>query len=118
MEIKQRMSKRYGWLLGIVVLVTVGLLVACGSSYNQSSDGLVLVGSQGSGLIETFSFNPFNGHVSAISNTPADTSTKTCVLNGVPTSIVINPAGTFAYTILTENTSCSGSSTGILSFKI
>jgi 6-phosphogluconolactonase (cycloisomerase 2 family) len=118
MEIKQRMSKRFLWLLGAVVVVAIGFLVACGSNYNQSSDGLVLVGSQGSGLIETFSFNPFNGHVSAIANTPTDTSNETCVLKGVPTSIVINPAGTFAYTILTANTSCSGSSTGILTLKI
>ena len=57
MEIKQRMSKRLAWLLGVVVLVAIGLLVACGSNYSASSDGLVLVGSQGSGLIETFSFN-------------------------------------------------------------
>src|ERR1035437_9665831 len=41
MEIKQRMSKRFGWLLGVGVLVTIGALVACGSNYNQSSDGLV-----------------------------------------------------------------------------
>ncbi len=56
MEIKQRMSKRFGWLLGVVTLVLVGLLMACGSNYNSSSDGLLLVGSQGSGLLETFSF--------------------------------------------------------------
>src|SRR3984893_16396462 len=118
MEIKHRMSKRYGWLLGIVVLVTIGLLVACGSSYNSSSDGLVLVGSQGSGLIETFSFNLFNGHVSAIENTPIDTSNQVCVLNGVPTSIVVNPAGTFAYAIISARSDCPGSSTGILTFKI
>jgi 6-phosphogluconolactonase (cycloisomerase 2 family) len=118
MEIKQRMSKRFLWLLGVVILVSIGLLVACGSNYNQSSDGLVLVGSQGSGLIETFSFNLFNGHVSAIANSPADTSAKVCVLNGVPTSIVVNPAGTFAYAILNANSSCQGSKTGILTFKI
>ena len=118
MEIKQRMSKRFLWLLGAVVVIAIGFLVACSSSYNQSSDGLVLVGSQGSALIETFSFNPFNGHVSAISNTPTDTSTETCVLSGVPTSIVINPAGSFAYTIITANTSCPSSTTGILTLKI
>jgi Lactonase, 7-bladed beta-propeller len=118
MEIKQRMSKRFGWLLGVVILMTIGLLVACGSSYNPSSDGLALVGSQGSGLIETFSFNPFNGHVSAIANTPADTANKVCVLNGVPTSIVVNPAGTLAYAIITARSDCPGSSTGILTFKI
>src|ERR1700676_2940422 len=118
MEINERMSKQFGWLLGVAVLVTVGLLVACGSNYNPSSDGLVLVGSQGSGLIETFSFNLFNGHLSAISNTPADTSSKVCVLKGVPTSIVVNRAGTFAYAIINSNSSCPGSATGILTFKV
>ncbi len=112
------MSKRFGWLLGVVVLVTIGLLVACSSNYNASSDGLVLVGSQGSGLIETFGFNLFNGHLSEISNTPTDTSNEVCVLNGVPTSIVVNPAGTFAYAILNSNSSCPGSTTGILAFKV
>ena len=104
MEINERMSKRFGWLLGVVVLVTIGLLVACGSNYNPSSDGLVLVGSQGSGLIETFSFNLFNGHLSAISNTPTDTSSKVCVLKGFPGSIVVDPKGVYAYTILNGNT--------------
>ena len=55
------MSKRFAWLLGVVVLVAIGVLVACGTTYNSSSEGLVLVGSQGSGLIETFSFNLGSG---------------------------------------------------------
>ena len=118
MEITQRMSKRFGWLLGVVVLVTIGLLVACGSNYNQSTDGLVLVGSQGSGLIETFGFNPFNGHISAIANTPTDTSNNVCVLNGVPASIVIDPKGVYAYAIIMARSDCAGSKTGILAFKI
>jgi DNA-binding beta-propeller fold protein YncE len=122
MEINERMSKRFGWLLGVVVLVTIGLLVACGSNYNPSSDGLVLVGSQGSGLIETFSFNLFSGHLSAISNTPTDTSSKVCVLNGFPGSIVVDPKGVYAYTILNGNTSCdtstAKSTTGLLAFKV
>jgi 6-phosphogluconolactonase (cycloisomerase 2 family) len=118
MEINQRMSKRFAWLLGVVVLVSIGVLVACGSNYNASSDGLVLVGSQGSGLIETFSFNLNNGGSSAISNTPADTSGQVCVLKGIPSSIVTDPKGAYAYTILNENSSCTSSSTGILAFKI
>ena len=48
------MSKRW-WLLGVGVLVSIGALLACGSNYNRSQDGLLLVGSKGSGLIETFS---------------------------------------------------------------
>jgi 6-phosphogluconolactonase (cycloisomerase 2 family) len=118
MEINQRMSKRFGWLLGVVVLVSIGLLVACGSKYNSSSDGLILVGSQGSGLIETFRFNLGSGSASAISNSPADTSSKTCVLNGIPSSLVVDPKGTYAYAIINANDSCTGSKTGIAAFKV
>src|SRR5580700_784923 len=122
-EIKLRMSKRFGWRLGVVGLILIGLLVACGSSYNSSSDGLLLVGSQGSGLIETFSFNLNGGSVSAIGNTPNDTSNDVCVLNGIPSSIVIDPAGAYAYTIINGNSACNTDPTnpsinGILAFKI
>jgi 6-phosphogluconolactonase (cycloisomerase 2 family) len=112
------MSKRLAWLLGVVGLVLIGLLVACGTTYNASSDGLILVGSQGSGLIETFSFNVGSGHVSAVSNTPADTANQTCVLNGVPSSLVMDPAGTYAYAIINAIPACSGSTNGILAFKV
>jgi 6-phosphogluconolactonase (cycloisomerase 2 family) len=113
------MSKRFAWLLGVLVLVSIAVLVACGSNYNASSDGLVLVSSQGSGLIETFSFGLSNGHISTISNPPSDTSNEVCVLNGIPSSIVIDPAGAYAYTIVTASPLCdSGGATGILAFKI
>ena len=119
MEINQRMSKRLAWLLGVVVLVSIGVLVACGSNYNASaSDGLILVGGEGSGLIETFSFNLNNGGSSAISNTPTDTSSQVCVLKGIPSSIVIDPAGAYAYTIINANSQCAGSTNGILAFKV
>jgi Lactonase, 7-bladed beta-propeller len=119
METKERMSKRFAWLFGVVVLIAIGVLVACGNNYNASSDGLVLVGSQGSGLIETFGFNLFNGHLSELANNPFDTSNDVCVLGGVPTSLVINPAGTFAFAILNANSSCpNGGTTGIQVFKI
>jgi 6-phosphogluconolactonase (cycloisomerase 2 family) len=118
MEINQRMSKRFAWLLGVVVLVSIGVLVACGTTYNASSDGLVLVGSQGSGLIETFSFNLGTGSVSAISNTPTDTSNQTCVLNGVPSSLVVDPKGTYAYAIINAVSTCPGGTTGLLAFKV
>src|SRR6266567_837780 len=116
------MSKRLAWLLGVMGLVLIGLLVACGTTYNSSSDGLVLVGSQGSGLIETFSFNLSSGHASAVDNTPADTASQTCGLNGVPSSLVVDPAGAFAYAIINANPACdtstSKSTTVILAFKI
>ncbi len=113
------MSKR-SWLLGVGTLVLIGLLLACGSSFNSSTDGLAVVGSQGSGLLETFSFTLNNGHISAIANTPSDTSSQTCVLGGLPSSIVIDPAGVYAYAIVSGNGSTCGdsSSKGIMAFKI
>jgi 6-phosphogluconolactonase (cycloisomerase 2 family) len=121
MEMNERMSKRLG-LLGVVVLVAIGVLVACGSNYNSSSDGLLLVGSQGSGLIETFSFSLNSGHALALANTPVDTSSQTCVLGGAPASMVMDPAGVYAYTIINEDPSCNTqtftSVTGILAFKV
>jgi 6-phosphogluconolactonase (cycloisomerase 2 family) len=123
LEIKQRMAKRFGWLLGAVALVLIGLLVACGSYYNASSDGLLIVGSQGSGLLETFAFTLNSGSIYAVSNNPNDTSNDVCVLNGVPSSIVVDPAGAYAYTIINANSLCDTdptkpSTTGILAFKI
>jgi|SRR5579862_2068367 len=112
------MSTRFAWLLGLAVLVGLGLLVACGSNYNSSSDGLMLVGSQGSALIETFSFNLNSGHPFGISNPPSSTADATCILPGLPSSIVMDPAGAYAYTIVTANTTCPGSTTGILSIKV
>jgi 6-phosphogluconolactonase (cycloisomerase 2 family) len=112
------MSKRL-WLLGVGVLASIAVLVACGTNYNSSSDGLLLVGSQGSGLIETFSFTLDKGKISAIANSPSDTANKTCVLNGFPFSIVVDPTGTYAYTIIQKNSSCGASSaTGIQAFKV
>jgi hypothetical protein len=120
MEIKLRMSKRFvAWLsLALVALVALGLLVACGTLYSPSSDGLMLVGSQGSALIETYSFNLSNGHISSVSNPPSDTSTDTCVLPGLPGSMVVDPTGAYGYVILTANSTCPSSKTAIASFKI
>lgn len=116
------MSKRLGWLLAVMVLILIGLLVACGTTYNSSSDGLVLVGSQGSGLIETFSFNLGSGSAQAVGNTPNDTINQVCVLNGLPSSLVLDPAGAYAYTIINANSSCNTatatSATGLLVLKV
>lgn len=86
------MSTRLAWLLGVVGLVAIALLMACGSKYSASSDGLVLVGSQGSNVIQSFSFNLGNGHIAGISSPPAT--------NGTPSAMVLDPAGAYAYVII------------------
>jgi Lactonase, 7-bladed beta-propeller len=111
------MSKRLG-LLGLAGLVFIALLIACGSNYNPSSDGLVIVGSQGSALLESFGFNLNTGGVTALANNPTDTSSETCVLTGIPSSIVIDPAGAYAYAIMNQNSACTSSGTGIQAFQI
>jgi len=120
MEIKQRMSKRFAWLLGIAVLVSIGLLVACGTSYHSTSDGLVIVGSQGSALLQTFSFDLDNGGISSVYNSTAGTGSETCVLPGQPEAIILDPAGAYAYAILNSATStlCQNTVTGIQAFKV
>jgi 6-phosphogluconolactonase (cycloisomerase 2 family) len=112
------MSKRFAWPLGLTGLILIGFLIACSSAYNSSSDGLMLVGSQGSALIETYSFELSTGSVNTVANSPTDTSDEVCVLNGNPYGIVIDPAGQYAYVALQANAACSGSQTGIQSFKI
>jgi len=100
MEIKRRMQKKFGWLLGLGVLL-VGALVACQTIYDPSIDGLVLVGSQGSYLVQTYTFSLTSGHMATAANSTSSTVALTCVLPGSPGNLVMNPAGTFAYAILT-----------------
>jgi len=90
------MSTRFTWLLGILILLSIGLLVACGSHFSASSDGLLLVPSQDSQVIQTFSFNLTNGKVSTINNPPAT--------NGKGSSVVLDPTGAFAYVLVDQNT--------------
>src|SRR6202008_4007653 len=99
METMERMSKRF-WLLGFLGLILVALLAACGSTYNSSSNGLVLVGSQGSSVIQTFSLNPNSGHIGTVANSTNDTGNSTCILNGLPAQMVMDPKGAYAYVIM------------------
>jgi len=112
------MSKRL-WLLGLAGLILAGLLVACGSNYNSSSNGLVLVGSQGSSVIQTYSFDLNKGSVSPIANSTNDTGNETCLLNGSPAAMVSDPAGQYAYVIFNASTQCpSANQPGIAVFQI
>ena len=117
METNERMSKRF-WLLGLVALILAGLLMACGSNYNSSTNGLMLVGSQGSSVIQTYSFNLSSGHVSSIANSTNDTGNQTCLLNGLPGPMVVDPKGAYSYVIMSPTSQCSNSQLGIAVFQV
>lgn len=113
------MSKRLGLLGAVIGLVLIGLLLACGSNYNPSQDGLLLVGSQGSSVIQTYTFTLSNGHVSSIANPTSDTANETCLLNGSPSSMVVNPAGTYLYVIFNKSDQCPNATKfGIAIFQV
>lgn len=112
------MSKRFGWLLGLGVLVAIAFLVACGS-YSPSSDGLVIVPSLGSDVVQSFSFNLSSGHASRINSNPAIPGPPD---QGGPSAIVLDPSGQFAFVtsshLLNPSTDQCTSSSTIATFKI
>lgn len=109
--------KRWAWLTGLAILVGIAFLVACSNTYNPLSNGLVIVGSQGSGLLETFSFSLLAGNNIPILNSPLNTQLQTCMLNGIPTSLVLDPKGAYAYAIVNGST-CPNGKTGIQAFQV
>jgi len=112
------MWKRF-WLLGVVALVSAVLLLACGSKYNSSSQGLLLVGSQGSNIIQTFSFDLNSGHAAAVANSTNDTAGQTCVLNGSPAGMVMHPSGAYSYAIFNASSQCpNATQPGIAAFQV
>jgi len=114
----KRPSNRFVWLAGFALLIAIAVLVACGTTYKQGTDGLVLVGSQGSAVIQTFSFGLANGHIASVYNSTNDTGSETCALPGQPASMLLDPTGTYAYVILEATAPCAGSQFGIQGFQV
>ena len=106
------MRTRFTWVLGLLGLISIGLLIACGTKYSQSNNGLVVVSSQGSAVMETFSLDLNNGSVAQINNTAGPPTP------GLPSAVVLDPAGAFAYVIVTQNSLITPSSTGIAVFPV
>src|SRR5580698_2976411 len=97
MEIKRRMRTRLAWIVAILVLISIGVLMACNSKYSSNDNGLVVIPSQGGGplvnnqlngpVMETFSLDLSNGSTSEINNVNGPPTP------GLPTAIVLDPAG-------------------------
>jgi 6-phosphogluconolactonase (cycloisomerase 2 family) len=116
------MRTRLTWILAVLALVSIGVLIACGTKYSSSSNGLVVVPSQGGAtlegqggpVMETFSLDLANGAVSEINNVNGPPTP------GLPTSVVLDPAGAFAYVIVYQNPIVPGGGgvTGIATFQV
>jgi 6-phosphogluconolactonase (cycloisomerase 2 family) len=117
------MWTRFAWMVALLALVALGFLMACNSKYSSNDNGLVVVPSQGGGplvnnqqngpVMETFSLDLSNGSTTEINNVNGPPTP------GLPTAIVLDPAGNNAYVIVTENPAVPGGSvTGIAAFPI
>lgn len=107
------MRTRLTWIVAILALVSIGVLMACSTKYTSSTDGLVVMPSQGSLAMETFSLDINNGRMSEINNVNGPPTP------GLPTAIILDPAGAFAYVIVTQNPVVPGGGvTGITAFPV
>lgn len=106
------MSRRCTWVFAVLVLLAVAALLACNSTYNASQDGLVIVPTLGSAVMQAFSFNLSNGHVQTINTAPA--------ILGQPTAMALDSSGSFAYVTIVPNSTVfqTVSVTSIASYTI
>jgi 6-phosphogluconolactonase (cycloisomerase 2 family) len=111
-EKKGRMRKRFTWVLGALAVVGLGLLLACSAKYSTNNNGLVVVPSQGSAVVQSFSLDLGNGHIAVINNVNGPPTP------GIPTSVVLDPTGNYAYVIVQENAVLNPSSTGVAAYTI
>ena len=108
------MWTRLTWIVAILALVAIGFLMACSTKYSSSStsNALVVVPSQGSAVMQSFSINLANGESSQINNVNGPPTP------GLPTAVILDPAGKFAYVIMKQSAALVPSVTGIGVFPI
>ena len=106
------MRKRFTWFVAALVLVSFGLL-ACSVKYSPNNDALLVSPSQGLAVMQSFSVDLQNGHVSQIYNVNGPPT------EGIPTQVVLDPQGEHAYVILQQNVAVPGGSiNGIATYNI
>jgi 6-phosphogluconolactonase (cycloisomerase 2 family) len=106
------MRTRFTWVLAVAALVSAGIMLACSTNYSSSSNGLVVVSTQTDYVMDSFSLTLGNGHISQIYNQQGPPT------NGIPTAVVLDPAGANAYVVVTKSTYVNDSSTGVESFPV
>jgi 6-phosphogluconolactonase len=106
------MRKRLTWVLGTVAVVALGLLVACSAKYSSNNNGLVVVPTQGLAVMQSFSLDLGNGHIAVINDVNGPPTP------GIPTSVVLDPTGNYAYVIVQANSVLNPSTTGVAAYSI
>jgi len=109
------MRTRFVWIAAVLALLLLAFVMACSTKYSSSSNGLVVVPSRDSQVMQTFSLNLSNGHVAQINNTDGPPTP------GLPSSLVLDPTGTVAFVLVTQNPTLPagpGNITGIATFKV
>jgi 6-phosphogluconolactonase (cycloisomerase 2 family) len=115
------MRTRFTWIVAVLALISIGFGMACSTKYSSSSNGLVVVPSRDSQVMQTFSIDLSNGAASQINNVNGPP------IAGLPSSVIIDPAGAYAYVATTvnctppnppPNTSLTAVQGAILAYKI
>jgi 6-phosphogluconolactonase (cycloisomerase 2 family) len=106
------MRTRFSWILGVTALISIGMLIACSTKYSSSANGLVVVATQGSAVMDTFSLDLGNGHITEINNVNGPPTP------GVPTAVVLDPKGGFAYVMVTANADIQNSVSGVATYSV
>jgi Lactonase, 7-bladed beta-propeller len=92
------------------MLLSIALLVACSSKFSSSSNGLVVISTKGSAVMDSFSLDLGNGHMSQIFNSNGPPT------NGVPSSVILAPGGATAFVMVSPG--AGGTATGVESFPV
>jgi DNA-binding beta-propeller fold protein YncE len=115
------MRTRFTWIAAVLVLISIGFVMACSTKYKSSSNGLLVVPSRDSQAMQTFSIDLSNGRVLQINNVNGPP------VLGLPSSVLLDPAGTYAYVATTlnctpinpaANTSLTAVQSAILAYKV
>jgi 6-phosphogluconolactonase len=106
------MRTRFTWIVTILALIALGFLAACSTKYSAGNNGLVVLPTEGSAVMQSFSLDLGNGHLSQINNANGPP------IPGASGQMILDPAGAFAYVIVTETPALTSSATGIASFQV
>ena len=106
------MRIRFAWIAAILALIALGFLAACSTKYSASNNGLVVLPTEGSAVMQSFSLDLQNGHLSQINNAAGPP------IQGASGQIILDPAGAYAYVIVTATPALTTSTTGVASFQV